>query len=161
MIDPMVWSAIFTGVIAAETFAYVWLTRRLWQQTKAAAEAAKISADAARSSALTLANLYKPFLGVSSIRVRPQAPFADAWMIDWTLKNFGTLPATHVDASFAWKVAVSFSGAVAQPNSAEMFPQAEIETPILCRISGSLQQEIITGNQILEVDIKIKYSAQS
>jgi hypothetical protein len=58
-------------------------------------------------------------------------------------------------------VGVAFGGATAQPNSAEVFPQGEIETPVLCRISESLQQKILTGDQIFEVNIKIKYSAQS
>jgi hypothetical protein len=89
MSNPVLWGAIFTGVIALATLVYVVLTLLLWKQTKAAAEAAKISANAAQSSAQTLGNLYRPFLSVASIRIRKQPPSADAWMIDWTLKNFG------------------------------------------------------------------------
>jgi hypothetical protein len=51
MRDPIIWSAIFTGVIALETLAYLIFTRRLWQATKQAAEAATVSAEAARVSA--------------------------------------------------------------------------------------------------------------
>jgi len=159
--NPVTWGVIFTGVITVETLIYVVFTVGLWKQTKAAAEAARISADAARSSVQTLGNLYRPFLGVAGIYIKGQPPSADAWLIVWTLKNFGTLPATNVDAVFDWKVGVAFGGAVAQPNSAEVFPQGEIETPVLCRINPALKEKIVRGDQIFEVNIKIKYSAQS
>src|SRR5260370_3231567 len=48
--DPIIWSAIFAGVIAIETLVYLILTARLWRATKKAAEAAIISAEAAKVS---------------------------------------------------------------------------------------------------------------
>jgi uncharacterized protein YpmS len=51
MTDSTIWSAIFTGLIALETLVYLIFTRRLWQATNEAAEAATASAEAAKVSA--------------------------------------------------------------------------------------------------------------
>jgi len=45
-------SAFFTVVIAVATVAYVWLTRRLWQETKKSADAATEAVRAAKDNAL-------------------------------------------------------------------------------------------------------------
>jgi hypothetical protein len=158
MTNPIVWGAIFTGVIALETLFYVVFTRRLWKQTKAAAEAAKLSAEAAKQSTDIVAKLHRPFLGVTKISSTGSPTIAPAW-INWTLKNYGTLPATNVDATFEWKAGVVSSGGEVGPSAAEVFPQQEIESTVVCRIAESIRTRLPTGDAILEVNVRIKYSA--
>jgi hypothetical protein len=164
MRDPIIWSAIFTGVIALETLAYLIFTRRLWQATKkaaeaatASAEAAKVSADASKQAADIAAGLHRPFMGLARLVLRTDMN-SRTWVIAWTIKNFGTLPAVGVDAALDWNAGMN-SGAGQGPASAEVFPQDEVETLARFVLAETVQSRLATNDLILVVRPRVKYAA--
>jgi hypothetical protein len=163
--DPIIWSAIFTGVIAIETLVYLILTARLWRATKKAAEAAtisaeaaKVSSDASKQSAEIAVGLHRPFVGLTHLIFR-DGMNTRTWGLSWTIKNFGTLPATHVDAALDWKAGLN-EGTGIGPSSGEIFPQAEVESIALIKLTEMLPQQMFTGDQILQLHARVNYSAE-
>jgi len=165
-------STIFTGVIALETLFYVVFTIALWKSTKKAADAAKasaeatkvaadaarMSAEAAKSSADITAQLNRPFVGLSHLSIESGWKESAAWRVVWAIKNFGTLPATHVDASMDWRTAPGFGGPISGPHSAELLPQAEMSLLALFSI-GMNHKKVLDGQLTLEARIAVTYSS--
>jgi hypothetical protein len=155
--NPVIWSAIFTGVIAVETLLYVVFTVGLWRATKMAAEAAKTSAEASKQSTEITASLHRPFIGLGRLAPRTDQN-SRTWIIAWTVKNFGTLPGLHVDAALDWKVGVN-GGTGSGPSSAEIFPQAEVESIVRFLLDETVHRQLILNDQILELHARIRYVA--
>jgi len=99
--DTNVVIAFLTGVIAIATIVYVVLTARLWKETKKSADAATKSAEAAKKSADGTAALYRPFIGLESLPTE-RLSSNTIWEFPSKLWNYGTLPASHLSASFAF-----------------------------------------------------------
>jgi hypothetical protein len=128
------------------------------EAAKANADAAKASSEAAKSSSDIATQLNRPFVGVSQLSVVSDWNNSGAWDIVWTLKNFGTLPATHVEASMNWQTAPGLGGPVDGPHSAELFPLAEM--PLKARFAiGMNHSKVLNGQQTLEARIAISYSS--
>lgn len=162
--DSVLLSTIFTGVIALETFVYLLLTRGLWKATKAAADAATVSADAAKTSAIVAKNaadataeIYRPFVGLGRFNLLSD-PNDRTWVISWTIKNYGTLPATQVDVVLDWSAGMN-NGIGRGPSSAEIFPQAEMESILQCALDPSVNAELLRNAQILQICARLTYSA--
>ena len=165
MTNPILWSAIFTGVIALETLVYLILTARLWRATKQAAEAAtasadaaKVSSDASKKSAEIAASLHRPFVGLTELVFRDGMD-SRTWALSWTIKNFGTLPATRVDAALDWNTGFN-AGTGIGPSAGEIFPLAEVESIALLNLAEKVPQQIFTGDQILQLHARAEYWAE-
>lgn len=65
------WMVIFTFVIAIATIVYALFTYFLWQQTKKAADATALLAQAAKDTAETAIELNRPMLGIDEIKWLP------------------------------------------------------------------------------------------
>lgn len=132
LVEPI---KFFTGVSAVATVAYVVCTILLWLSTRKAANAAMMSAKAAKESAEAttvaadagkksadaaveaaeaskkstdlLAELNRPYMGVSHVKLEPDANAQNRpyWDISWAVENFGTLPALAVKARIEFLVA--------------------------------------------------------
>jgi hypothetical protein len=164
MKDPIIWSAIFTGVIAVETLIYLFYTGRLWRATKKAADAATISADAARMSADAAklsadiaAGLHRPFMGLARLDLRTDMN-SRTWVVVWTIKNFGTLPAVCVEAVLDWTAGIN-SGTEKGPASAEVFPQDGVELQARFVLDPGVHARLTSNHETLVIRPRIKYSA--
>jgi hypothetical protein len=162
--DPIRLGAVFTGVIAVETFFYVIFTIGLWKATKRSADAASLSADAARvsadaakQSAEVAIELHRPFMGLERIRLQGDRN-SRTWVIAWTVMNFGSLPALKVDAVLELNIGpTQWTGR--GPNSVEIFPQAESESLVRFVFPEQIHPDVITGNQILQIRASIEYDS--
>lgn len=161
--DPTTVSALSTVVIAVATIVYVCFTIGLWLSTRRAANAAMISGDAAKKSAEAAmqsaeiaAQLNRPFMGLVKIDLTNDRNYL-TWIIAWAIKNFGTLPAVDVEARLTLKVGPNtrdYDG----PSSAEVSPQADIESVARFEFPAATHPAVTTGDQILEARVRIKYA---
>lgn len=170
--DPLTVSAVFTGVIAASTVVSLIVNVLLWRTTRKAANAATNAAEAANKSANAAtqqaeasrksleisAALNRPYIGVSKFERVSDRNFS-LWVVVWVMKNFGSLPAINVNAS----VEMSSEGPSLQADrateSAEMFPQAEVQTRTLIQLEDV--RPVIDGNKIVSGRIRISYEASN
>jgi hypothetical protein len=170
--DPLSVSAIFTGVIAASTVVSLIVNVLLWRTTRKAANAATNAAEAANKSANAAtqqaeasrksleigAALNRPYMGVSKFE-RVSDRNSSLWVVVWVMKNFGSLPAIKVNAS----VEMSSEGPSLQADraaeSAEMFPQAEVQTRTLIQLEDV--RPVIEGNKIVSGRIRINYEGSN
>ena len=90
--DPVVVTAILTGVIAGSTVAYVIITVLLWKATKQSVDASKESVEIAER---TFEASHRPYLGIERIS-RQTPPEGPHWRIVVRVRNFGSLPAPDV-----------------------------------------------------------------
>jgi hypothetical protein len=89
----VVFTAIFTAVIAFSTVAYMIITALLWKATKQSVDASRRSVEIAEK---TFEASHRPYLGIQ--RTSRQTPPYDAhWWIVVTVRNFGNLPAPDVE----------------------------------------------------------------
>lgn len=153
---------IFTGVIAAATLVYVGCTILLWRATRDAAQAATVSADAARKSADFLAALNRPYMGVHRVAFTsgPSSQNGPVWQISWEIKNFGTLPALGVEGKVELLIGDTIQFAELGPKSAEVFPQSEpVPTVMIYKLEEPYRRPVIHGDDPLTVRVHISYRA--
>jgi hypothetical protein len=156
-------SAFFTVVIAVATIYYVRLTAKLWQETRKSADAATKSAEAAKQSAQVAATLYRPIIGLES---DPIASLGSPriWIIPVALRNYGTLPATHLNASFEFHTESPQESrfllqTINGPESAEIPPHSAYETDLRPGLSDHTQSQVATKQKKLILTLKAAYSA--
>jgi hypothetical protein len=80
------------------------------------------------------------------------------WVIAWTIRNFGTLPAIGVDASLELKAGIN-AAPEQGPVSAEVFPQGEVESVARFVISEIEHSRLVINDLILAVSVRISYAA--
>jgi len=151
-------SAFFTVVIAVATIVYVRLTARLWQETKKSADAATEAALAAKKSAEIAAALHRPFMGLLKVKLLSGGPGVDLWVIDFVLKNFGTLPALDVGMEIELFAGNTSFAQKKEPASVQVFPSDEPHRTIQQIIAKRV--EIQTGAEKFRVDVRVPYRAE-
>jgi hypothetical protein len=103
--DPNFYAAVFTGVIAVATIAYVTVTAYLFRATERAAKAAGGSAKAAQQSADLARQAFfashRPFVGISRCQLdtspEPGSVYGKAMRVRFEARNYGLAPATAVE----------------------------------------------------------------
>jgi hypothetical protein len=155
--DP---TTILTAVIAAATVAYVVCTIALWCTTKKAACAAMISAEAAKKSADIVAEMHRPFVGLSNVAL--QSGWGDrVWFIAFTLRNYGSLPALKVKADIQFSTDAQPRLTVTEPNSAEIFPLADLVSVCRFDMGDPDKVPVHNGSKALDIDVRITYEGPS
>lgn len=151
--------AIFTGIIAVATVAYVIVTCRLLKATKKSADAAKLTAEAAKRSADTDAAVHRPYLGVSELK-RHNEWNAVMWAIRCCIRNYGTLPASKVkvDIAVGQNPGDTFYGGGSICNDAEILPQAELTGFLNIRVEKSTHA-LLSNGQAMIARITVRYRA--
>src|SRR5258708_5830736 len=83
-----------------ETAAQLRIAQSQAEATKKSADAATEAALAAKQSAEIAAALHRPFMGLDHVKLSPDPNTQNrtVWSIEWGIKNFGTLPASQVEA---------------------------------------------------------------
>jgi hypothetical protein len=154
------WVTVFlTSVIAVSTVAYVWLTKRLWTETKRSAEAAMAAALAAKKSAEVTADLHRPFMGLPQV-THKTGWGTDSWEIVFVLKNYGTMPALKVGVVMEFFAGTSRFAEIIQPTSMQIFPSAEIESTVWIS-PQSHRVPIQRGVEKLRINVRIPYQAEN
>ncbi len=158
-------SAASTVIIAVATAFYVCFTIALWLSTRRAANAAMISAEAAKQSANAAtrmaevtAGLHRPFMGIARLERRKDLT-SRTWDVGLTVRNYGTLPAVEVSVFADFILGSSHLREVENPASAEVFPQGDCESAIRFVLSEAQQDSVTRGDGIMIVRIRIKYSS--
>lgn len=161
-----------TCVIAVATVFYVIVTLVLWLSTRKAANAAMISAEAAKKSAdatteATIAakrsadiaaDLHRPVIGISRLYLRSDRS-SRTWVIALVLKNYGTLPAVNVSALVEFLLDTSPLWTVKELSSAEVAPHADYEAVNQLDLREKEHNILLEGNKFLVVRIRINYEA--
>jgi len=142
------------------------------QVAQSQAEATKKSADAAIEAALAVtksteiaAALHRPYMGLDHVKLSPDVNSQNStlWFIEWGIKNFGTLPASQVEAGVEMrldeKLLLTDSGA----KSAEVFPQSDPLTKITNYLwegtDGIANRSAVMGGQkLLIVRVHVLYA---
>jgi hypothetical protein len=124
-------TAIAAFIAALATLAYLIATIKIFRETKKSADAAAEAARAATRSADLASELHRPFMALESVILRnaiepKQTNWRQdsTWIIDWSIANFGTLPANHVHATIelrSFHVPKLDEG----PYDAEIYPQSQ------------------------------------
>jgi hypothetical protein len=191
LVEPI---TFFTGVSAIAAVAYVLCTVLLWVSTRRAADAAMMSAEAAKASAEAttvaaeagrksadaaveaaeaskkstdlLAELNRPYMGISFIGLRPDANAQNNpyWDIAWAIENFGTLPALAVKAKIDLlaeddKSETLLMGGIG-PISAEVFPKSnpiETRTVLSWKEFSRERDLVLSGKNSLTAKMTIHY----
>jgi hypothetical protein len=150
-------TAAFTFVIAVATITYVWITHKLWTETKRSAEAAMVAANAAKLSAETSAALHRPFLGLvchlfenNPISINRQFPVE--------LRNFGTIPALRVGAVFELFIEQRSIYTSNEPESAEIFPDSAYERNLHLQLSIA-DVNLLQAGMKLSLSLRYVYEA--
>lgn len=155
--DP---TTILTAVIATATVAYVVCTIALWKSTKRAAEAAMVSAKAAKKSADIVAELHRPFVGL--LHVALSRGWGDrVWLIALTLRNFGSLPALKVKADMEFSTDGQPRMTVTNPSSAEIFPLADHVSVCQFDMGDPDKEPVHNGSKSLDIRVTITYEGLS
>jgi hypothetical protein len=151
--DP---TTILTAVIATATVAYVVCTIALWRSTNKAAQAAMVSAVAAKKSADIVAELHRPFIGLSNVAL--SSGWGNrVWFIAFTLRNYGSLPAVKVKADMEFSTDGQARLAVTNPSSAEIFPLADHVAVCQFDMGDPDKAAVHNGSKPLDVKVGISY----
>lgn len=148
-----------------ETAAQLRVAQSQTEATKKSADAATEAALAAKQSAEIAAALHRPFMGLDHVKLSPDPNTQNrpVWSIEWSIKNFGTLPASQVEAGVEMrldeKLLLTDSGA----KSAEVFPQADPLTKITNYewegTDGIVNRSAVMGGQkLLIVRVYVLYA---
>jgi hypothetical protein len=136
----------------------------LWKQTKRAADAAHKSADASMDAARAAkiaseatAALQRPLIGLVSGRqtVNPNVP---SWILTASLRNYGTLPAIRVSASFEYWSGTRMLSNIREPESAEIFPGSAYDLNLHINLGQGLRA-VTSGTEPLVLKLLVKYDS--
>jgi hypothetical protein len=127
------------------------------------ADAAKISAEAAKQSADVAAALNRPFIGLESRPIKSLSVHS-LWTTSVALANYGTLPATNLNASFEFHTESPQESrfplqTISGPESAEIFPRSEYEADLSPAINLQQQTQIASRLKDLILIVKATYGA--
>jgi hypothetical protein len=151
-------NAASAAVIALMAVVSVFVARRLWKASRDAADAAKVSAEAAKENAVlartSFEALHRPWVSVSEVRHLPLTYGATRIEVD--LRNHGTMPAANVTASIAARVDSNQVCSKPDYQIGEIAPQAEVACSIEGRVMDALRQAGRGARLIVEVEIKYK-----
>ena len=133
---------------------------------KKSADAAVEAAEASKKSTDLLAELNRPYMGVSYVELRPDANAQnrDSWDIAWAIENFGALPALSVNATIELLLDQQPLSSEIGPISAEVFPKSKpIETTTVLQwgVSNPGKDAVLRGEKFLIVKISVDYRASS
>ncbi len=148
-----------------ETAAQLRVAQSQAEATKKSADAATEAALAAKKSAEIAAALHRPFMGLDNVKLSPDPNTQNraVWSIEWRIKNFGTLPASQVEAGVEMrldeKLLLTDSGA----KSVEVFPQSDPLTKITNYLwegtDGIANRSAVMGGQkLLIVRVHVLYA---
>src|SRR6266849_6734087 len=158
------WFTTHAAIITAvATILYFVTTALLWHQTKRSADAATSSAKAAKESAEVASALHRPFIGLES-RATESLASNRVWKFPVELRNYGTLPATHVDASFEFHTESPPESRyhlqmMDGPTSAEIFPSSAYEIDLQPAIPTETQSKAASGQKYLVLTVRATYCA--
>ncbi len=115
-----------------ETAAQLRVAQSQAEATKKSADAAIEAALAAKQSAEIAAALHRPFMGLAHVKLDPDPNTQNrtVWSIEWSIKNFGTLPASNVEAGVEMRLDDNLLFTDGGAKSAEVFPQSDPLTKI-------------------------------
>jgi hypothetical protein len=127
------------------------------------AEAATKSAEAAKQSADITAALRRPFIGLESLPTE-RLSSNTIWEFPSKLWNYGTLPASHLNASFAFYTESAQESryplkSIEGPESAEIFPNSGYEIALQPTLSPEQVNQITSQTKKLILAVKATYSA--
>jgi len=110
-----------------ETAAQLKVAQSQAEATKKSADAAIEAALAAKRSAEIAAALHRPFMGLDHVKLSPDPNSQNraVWSIEWSIKNFGTLPASQVEAGAQVRLDENILLADTGATGAEVFPQSD------------------------------------
>jgi hypothetical protein len=150
-------------VVASATVIYALLTVKLWRETKKSADAATKSAEAAKQSVEVIAALHRPIIGFEG-RPIPNRTGIIVWTIPVALRNYGTLPPTHLNASFEFYTESPQESrfplqTIDGPESAEIPPDSAYEADLSPALSDETQRKVNSRVQNLILTLKATYSA--
>ena len=158
-------TAAFTATIAIATVVYVWVTHKLWKETKRSAEAAMksadaavVAADAARISAETSAALHRPFLGLVSHPLENDA-MDPVKRFHVELRNFGTIPALRVSGVIEFFLEDRLLAISNEPEAAEIFPGSAYGRILHHRLSDEDLSLHYRGGMNLRLRMRTIYEA--
>lgn len=141
-----------------ETAAQFLVSRKQVEAAIKSADAATEAALATKKSAEISAALHRPFVGLFAVRLEAGGHGADLWVINFVLKNFGTLPALDVGLEMEFFAGNTSFAQIKEPSSVQVFPSSEPRTIIHQAIAKRI--EIQTGAEKLRIDIRIPYRAE-
>ncbi len=162
--DPVVVTAILTGVIACSTVAYTIITRLLWKATKQSVDASRKSVEIAEK---TFEASHRPYLGIERVS-RKTPPEDPHWWIVLTVRNFGNLPAPDVEM----KAEVQIDGKLVGEKHfipllggemhvippLEIFPGAPYDWILENLLTVEITNNVNVGKAVLAITITIAYS---
>lgn len=148
-------------IAAAATVVYAFITLLLWLQTKKAANAATISAKAAKQSADVAAALHRPFIGL--VPLRSSSAHGDPhWSVPMEVRNFGTLPAVHVNAVFEFYLGdtplKTLEGPINEPTAAEIFPGSAHMVNLPLFLNANNLTSVTDGRSELVIKLRATYA---
>jgi hypothetical protein len=149
-----------------ETAAQLQVARTQAEAAKKSADAATEAALAAKKSAEAAVVLHRPYMGLDHVKLSPDPNTQNrpVWSIEWSIKNFGTLPASQVESSVEMrldeKILLTDGGA----KGAEVFPQSDPLTKILNYpwegTDGIANRSAVMGGQkLLIVRVHVLYAS--
>jgi len=149
-----------------ETAAQLQVAQSQAEATKMSAEAAIEAAMAAKKSAEIAGALHSPLIGLESQPVTYLSS-GTLWIIPVALRNHGTLPATHLNASFDF-IRLPHRKPAGKPLPAPGHQRARInrnpphsayETDLRPALNDQAQSQIASNQQILILTLKTTYNA--
>ena len=151
--DPVVFTAIFTAVIAVSTVAYTIITRLLWKATKQSVDASRKSLEIAEK---TFEASHRPYLGIE--RTFRQTPPEDPhWWIVVTVRNFGNLPASDVKMEAQVEIDGKLVGEKHVIPPIEVFPEAPYNWTLENMLTLEMTKKVNTGGAFLGISVRISY----
>ncbi len=127
------------------------------------ADAAKKSAESAKQSADISAALHRPFIGLDSLPTERLASNT-MWVFPAKLWNYGTLPASHLNASFAFYTESAQESrypfqSIEGPESVEIFPNSGYEIALQPTPNAEQVNQICSQSTQLILTVEATYVA--
>ncbi len=161
--DPVVFTAIFTGVIAISTVVYMIITALLWKATKQSVDASRKSLEIAER---TFEASHRPYLGIDRVS-RKTPPGDPRWWIVVRVRNFGNLPAPDVEMEAVVQIDGKLIGEkhFIPPSGSEMhvippleiFPGAFYDWTLENLLPLKMSEKVNAGLSALAISVTIAY----
>lgn len=162
--DPVVFTAIFTAVIAFSTVAYMIITALLWKATKQSVDASRKSVEIAEK---TFKASHRPYLGIE-LTFRETPPEDPHWRIVVRVSNFGNLPAPDVEMKAEVQIdgklvgekhfIPRLAGEMQILRTLEIFPGAPYDWTLENLLTVEDTEKVRVGTAALAIRVTIFYS---
>lgn len=157
LVAIFIWDRIDSHHQHQETLKMLDVSQKQVKASQASADASAEAARAAKIASEASAALQRPLIGLVSGRQNID-PNNRNWVLAAGLRNYGTLPAIRVSASFEYWAGTRLLSNIREPQSAEIFPGSGYDINLPIDLGQDLRS-VTGGREPLILKLLVKYDS--